>query len=84
MSEQAIVPMRKPFWRRGLAGFLDLLTIFFVGGYAIAMVTGETTPDGFHLNGGSALVAFGVIVLYFYVGWNKLGGTLWQRILEAR
>jgi len=84
MSDQATLPARKPFWRRGLAGFLDFLTIFFVGGYVIARFTGETTPDGFHLNGGSALLCFAVIGLYFYLGWNKLGGTLWQRILKAR
>jgi hypothetical protein len=31
-----------------------------------------------------ALVLFVLIVLYFYLGWKKLGGTLWQRILGAR
>jgi hypothetical protein len=74
----------KPFWRRGLAGFLDFLTVFFVGGYVIGAATGETTTDGFSLHGASALVLFVVIVLYFYLGWKVLGGTLWQRILGAR
>jgi hypothetical protein len=78
------IPTPKPFWRRGLAGFLDFVTIFFLGGYAIAMITGETTPDGFHLNGASALACFGLVALYFYLGWKKLGGTIWQRILKAR
>lgn len=74
----------KPFWRRGLAGFLDFLTVFFVGGYSIAAATGETTKDGFSLHGASALVLFALITLYFYLGWKVLGGTLWQRILGAR
>lgn len=74
----------KPFWRRGLAGFLDFLTVFFAGGYLISAVTGETTADGFSLHGASALVLFAGIILYFYFGWKVLGGTLWQRILGAR
>jgi hypothetical protein len=36
------------------------------------------------LTGGPALALFVVIILYFYLGWTKLGGTLWQRILNAR
>jgi len=84
MSDQALPALKKPFWRRGLAGLLDFVTIFFVGGYVIAEVTGQTTPGGFQLNGMSALACFAVIILYFYLGWNKFGGTVWQRILGAR
>jgi uncharacterized RDD family membrane protein YckC len=76
--------MKKPFWRRGLAGFLDFVTIFFVAGYVIAKLTGETTPDGFQLSGMSALTCFALIILYFYLGWNRFGGTIWQRLLGAR
>jgi hypothetical protein len=36
--------MKKPFWRRGLAGFLDFLTIFFVGGYVIARSPAGSRP----------------------------------------
>jgi RDD family len=84
MTDQTSPPAPKPFWRRGLAGFLDFLTVFFVGGYVIGKFTGETTDDGFHLDGAPALVLFVLIALYFYLGWKKLGGTLWQRILGAR
>ncbi|MFB9264509.1 hypothetical protein ACFFWD_15235 [Bradyrhizobium erythrophlei] len=77
-------PTVKPFWRRGLAGFLDFLTVFFVGGYVIGAATGQTTKDGFSLNGGPALLLFALIALYFYLGWKVLGGTVWQRILKAR
>lgn len=85
MTDHALPPpLKKPFRRRGLAGFFDFLTIFFVSGFAIGSMTGERTPDGFHLSGMSALACFAVIILYFYLGWNKLGGTLWQRILGAR
>jgi hypothetical protein len=85
MADQSIPPpLRKPFWRRGLAGFLDFLTVFFVGGYAIGSLTGETTSDGFHLTGLPAFALFVVIILYFYLGWKVLGGTIWQRIFSAR
>ena len=84
MSDQAVPQVKKPFWRRGLAGFLDFLTIFFVGGYVIASLMGETTTDGFHLTGLAALVLIAVVVLYFYLGWKVLGGTIWQRIFVAR
>jgi len=84
MSDQQGAPAPKPFWRRGLAGFLDFLTVFFVGGYVIGALTGNLSSDGFKMEGLPVLVLFAVIVLYFYLGWEKLGGTIWQRILKAR
>lgn len=84
MSDQSNLPALKPFWRRALAGILDFLTVFFVGGYVIAKLTGETTPGGFNLTGLSALILFAAIALYFYLGWRKCGGTIWQRIFKAR
>ena len=41
-------------WRKVLAAILDFLTVFFVGGYAIGSITGQTTEQGFNLQGGSA------------------------------
>ena len=86
MAEQTLPPpLKKPFWRRGLAGFFDFLTVFFGAGYVIAAIAGEKTEDGgFHLSGMAALALFAVIILYFYLGWKVLGGTIWQRLLFAR
>jgi LPXTG-motif cell wall-anchored protein len=84
MSDQPSHPVIKPFWRRGLAGVLDFMTVFLVAGYCIAKLTGETTTNGFTLTGVPALILLAVISLYFYLGWKKLGGTIWQRILKAR
>jgi len=86
MSDETGSPglARPAFWRRGLAGFLDFLTVFFGGGYAIGKLTGETTKDGFNLTGLPALVLFALIVAYFYFGWKVLGGTIWQRVFGAR
>ena len=55
-------------WRKVLAAILDFLTVFFVGGYAIGSITGQTTEQGFNLQGGSALLLFGLIVAYFVLG----------------
>jgi len=72
-----------PTWRIVLAAILDFLTVFFVGGYVIALITGDTTEGGFSLNGLPAVVLFAVIILYFVLA-RRVGGTLWQRILRAR
>ncbi|AXS41257.1 hypothetical protein [Breoghania sp. L-A4] len=71
-------------WRIILAAILDFLTAFFVIGYSVARVSGDTTDDGFKLNGMPALVMFALIVAYFWIGRKYLGGTLWQRLLKAR
>jgi DMSO reductase anchor subunit len=86
MSNQTNLPVQKPIptWRKVLAGILDLITVFFVGGYIIGKLTGETTDDGFSLSGAPALILFALVVAYFYFGWKKFGGTIWQRILRAR
>ena len=86
MSDQTSSPAlaRPAFWRRGLAGLLDFLTVFFIGGYAIGSLTGEATQSGFNLTGLPALVLLAALIAYFYFGWKVLGGTIWQRILGAR
>lgn len=71
-------------WRKVLAAILDFFTIFFVAGYAIGYATGALTADGFSLTGGPALLFFAVVVAYFVVFSKYLGGTLWQRLLQAR
>ena len=71
-------------WRKVLAAILDFFTIFFVGGYVVASLTGSLTPNGFALEGGPALLLFAVIAAYFVVFPKYLGGTLWQRLLKAR
>lgn len=81
MNDQPAVQPASAF-KRGLAATLDFLTVFFVGGYIIGKLTGETTDSGFSLSGGAAIALFALIVVYFYVGRKKLGGTLWDRIFS--
>ncbi|MEZ5801344.1 MAG: hypothetical protein R3D29_13900, partial [Nitratireductor sp.] len=71
-------------WRKVVAAILDFFTIFVIGGYVIAKLTGNTTNDGFQLNGIPALILFAVIIAYFWLGSKVAGGTLWQRILGTR
>ena len=71
-------------WRIILAAVLDFFTAFFVFGFAIASVTGDTTTSGFKLNGLPAVLLFALVVVYFWIGRKYLGGTIWQRILAAR
>jgi hypothetical protein len=72
---------RAPIWKRVIAPVLDFFTVFFVGGFAIARVTGDTTTGGFNLTGVPALVLFALVIAYFFVGRRYAGGTLWDRIL---
>ncbi len=86
MAEDQANSGQKPIsrWRIILAAILDFFTAFFVFGYLVGSFTGETTDGGFQLNGMSALVAFALIVAYFWLGGKHFGGTIWQRILKAR
>ena len=75
---------RASTWRKVLAAILDFFTIFIIGGYVIAKLTGGTTEGGFELNGMPAIILFVVVIAYFWVGSRYAGGTLWQRILRSR
>lgn len=71
-------------WRVVLAAILDALTAFIVLGFAIGWLTGSATAEGrnvgFNLDGWPAILLLVLIVLYFVIG-NRMGGTLWKRIL---
>jgi hypothetical protein len=69
------------FAKRVLALFLDFFTILFPSAYLIAWLTGNLTPNGFHLTGVPALACFALTCAYFYAGWKIAGGTIWDRIL---
>jgi DMSO reductase anchor subunit len=73
-----------PTWRKVVAAILDFFTVFLVGGWIIARLTGNTTEGGFELNGMPALILFALIAAYFWFGSRNLGGTIWQRILRTR
>lgn len=66
-------------WKVVVAALLDFFLVFFVGGYLIAALTGQSTPDGFELHGWAALLLFALIILYFW-GAKRVGGTLFQRL----
>ncbi len=69
-------------WKRVAAAVLDFFTVFLAAGYGIGKATGMITPEGgFKLEGWPALLLFGVIAIYFFVGRRFAGGTLWDRVL---
>lgn len=71
-------------WRKVLAFILDLFGSFFLFGYVIGMITGDTTENGFSLNGLPAIILFALVILYF-VGMGRYGGgTVFQRLLRAK
>lgn len=80
MTSNANQPKPAAMWKRALATFLDLFTAFFAIGYLVGLATGNTTSDGFKLEGGPAFVLFGLVIAYFVVGRRLAGGTLWDRI----
>ena len=80
----AETPHAASAWKRVVASILDFITIFALGGYAIAVITGNTTDNGFQLQGAPALLLFALIPVYFVVGRRVAGGTLWDRIFRIR
>lgn len=78
------IPRRPaPYWKVILAAILDFLTAFFVLGFIVASLAGQTTETGFQLNGWPALLFLGLIIAYFVIG-SRVGGTLWRRIFGIR
>jgi hypothetical protein len=84
---QTVVPQAErhiPTCRKVVAFILDLDFSFAIFGYVIAKFTGGTTDQGFDLQGGPALLLFGLVILYFIMFRRFLGGTVFQRLLGAR
>lgn len=71
------------FWRIVLAAIFDFLTAFYVFGYLLALLAGETKKASFALEGGPVFLLFALIFSYIWFG-GRFGGTLGQRILKAR
>lgn len=65
--------------RRFVAQVVDVVLLVVVG-YGIAIATGSTTPTGFDLQGGPALLWFAVSWLYFIGLEAHTGQTLGKRL----
>ncbi|KZY29430.1 hypothetical protein A3731_32550 [Roseovarius sp. HI0049] len=79
MSEATTRPAT---WRVVIAFIFDLLISFFIFGFIIASITGDTTEGGFQLNGLPALILFALVIIYM-VGMPRVGGRLFQRLFKA-
>ncbi|MBX8824894.1 hypothetical protein [Ochrobactrum sp. SFR4] len=71
-------------WRIVTAAILDFFTAFWVIGYAVALVSGGITENGFQLNGWPALLCFGLIIAYFILFNRFFKGTIWKHLLSAQ
>ncbi|MDU8926041.1 hypothetical protein RXV86_01450 [Alisedimentitalea sp. MJ-SS2] len=74
---------KKATWKVVVAFILDLFTSFFVFGYLIALITGDTTEGGFQLNGLPALILFAAVIAYMVL-MPRFGGRLWQRVFGVQ
>jgi hypothetical protein len=83
MTDIATATRPASYWKAVLSFLLDFLTAFFILGAVIANLTGQTTENGFQINGWPALLFFICLIAYFIIG-NRLGGTIWRRILGVR
>lgn len=73
---------RPATWRVVIAFILDLIFSFFIFGFIIASITGDTTEGGFELNGLPAIILFALVIAYM-VGMPRIGGRLFQRLFKA-
>jgi uncharacterized RDD family membrane protein YckC len=58
--------------------------ILFIIGYLMAIVTGETTQDGFYLQGASALGWFLIAIIYYIFMEAMFGATLGKMLCGLR
>ncbi len=70
---------RPKTWKVVIAAILDFLLVFMLGGYVIALLTGNLSDGGFQLDGWPVLALIALIVLYFW-GMKRLGGTVFKRV----
>jgi hypothetical protein len=86
MSQPIVPQVENPVatWRKVVAFLLDLVFSFAILGYVIGWMSGGLTDKGFELEGGPALLLFGLVVLYFLVFSRFFGGTVFQRLLRVR
>lgn len=68
--------------RKAGAFILDFFTAFFVFGYIVASITGNTS-GGLDMTGTPATISVALVIGYFIAG-KYLGGTLWQRVIKIK
>ena len=69
--------------RRAVAVIIDSVLLFIVG-YIIALATGQTTSDGFNIQGGPAFLWLGIGLAYYIVMEATSGATLGKRAMGLK
>jgi len=85
----------QPMWKRNVAGILDFLLVFLVGGYALSKLPGNVpgaapnfgphtnTTQLFSIGGWPVLILLVLIIAYFVV-LGRTGGTVFQRLFGMK
>jgi uncharacterized RDD family membrane protein YckC len=69
--------------RRAVAIIIDIIVLGIVG-WILAMLTGQTSPEGFNLVGGPAFLWFFIGLAYYVVMEKVSGGTLGKMALGLK
>jgi len=71
-------------WRRALAWFVDFVLWFGILGYIFALITNQTTSNGFVLQGSSAVLLICVGFTYYFLTEAIWGATLGKAIFKIK
>ena len=71
-------------WKRVFAWFIDFILWFGLLGYFIAVLTHQTTPNGYSLKGLSAFFLFGISFLYYFLTEAIWGATLGKMLFKIK
>ena len=69
--------------KRAVAVIIDTVIMFAIA-YGVAMFTGNTTEEGFSMNGAPAFALFFIGIAYFVVMEATMGGTLGKKALGIK
>lgn len=85
-QQQSAQPIKgiTPVWKMVIAVIIDLIVGFFVLGYLVAAVTGNTTPEGFKIEGAPALIFFALLATYIYLGYKVWKKSLGQIVMGIK
>ena len=72
-QEEAMEPVG--VGRRAVAILIDSI-LLFIAGYAIAAASGQSTSDGFHIEGGPFFLWLAISLAYYIAMEARVGGTL--------
>lgn len=68
---------------RAVAAIIDTFLLFIIG-YLIALVSGETSPEGFHLQGVPFIIWLVIALAYYIIQEARFGTTVGKRLIGLK